>query len=258
MEQATAVCSLFQRLWSWAVVAWLMPIVYGFGLTAMSLHQYRLAIVFYFIALAYLTAKASTEVSSSAARIPIVLAGLLLLAASFLWVGWTRYQHEAIHAAVTTPAGAPAPDQDTLTDYLSRLVGRQRPKLVQESDRLAGPEGTFVFTFIARQVEGRRIFGGERPLIRLSANDPATSSLTIYIETINDANYLTFHAVTANNQRYNTKYSIGDWKDGGQYHIAASWRPGGEVRHYVGGRMVGLTVADGPLFKGGRATLMVF
>ena len=109
----------------------------------------------------------------------------------------------------------------TLADIAKQFLGFQTPRRVSEMPDMLSPKGTIMATYVARNVEGRKVFG-RKYLVDFKKNNN-TNRLALYFETMNKSNYLVLEIRTFDSKKYIEKVKIDHWKDNKLYPIFVTW-----------------------------------
>lgn len=114
---------------------------------------------------------------------------------------------------------APAPG--SIFSKVQKFLGWQTPRRIAEMPDMFSPNGTIYFRYKTNQVEGRKVFG-KRYFVDFRYQENK-NRIALYLETINDSNYLILEIYTINKKKYSQKVKIDHWKNNSDYPIFVIW-----------------------------------
>jgi Concanavalin A-like lectin/glucanases superfamily len=130
-------------------------------------------------------------------------------------------------------------DQGGRSSFLNRLFGHQTAKVLAQYDDLLDHGGTTAFWFYSTRIEGKIIFNRFR--LMDFDNENSKKKLEIYLQTVNNVNYLTVDMSSHDGRKSSQSADISEWKDKQWHQVTVTWTqpPQQSVSIYVGGQLAG-------------------
>jgi hypothetical protein len=156
---------------------------------------YRLATALYVGSIGYIAAKAfciEERPQGWIADSGIVIVAVVVFGSTMLWLYFVWRRKESVAHPRLVVDGVAAPPDEDLDTWLKRIrevVGRTRPRIVDERENLLGPDRLVNMRFSAQRIEGRRVLRAV-PLLNIMS-EPGRNRLFVYLQTRDRHTYLT-------------------------------------------------------------------